>query len=184
MNTQIQEIAQRLKGLREDLNLSLEQLASVCNMSADAYKQFESGQQDLPVGMLQLIAQHCNVELSTLLFGDDPRMHSFYLTRAGQGTTMERTHAYKYQALAAGFADKKAEPFIVTVEPKPAETEIVLNAHNGQEFNFVLDGTLMIEINGHKLTLQPGDSLYFNATLPHGMLALNGKAATFLAIIL
>jgi quercetin dioxygenase-like cupin family protein len=58
------------------------------------------------------------------------------------------------------------------------------NSHPGQEFNYVLDGKLKIVINGYEIIMNEGDSLYFDSGLEHGMKALNGKPASFLAIIL
>ena len=58
-----------------------------------------------------------------------------------------------------------------------------LNSHNGQEFNFVIEGKMLLKVEGHELILNEGDSLYFDATQPHGMKALDGKPVKFLAII-
>jgi len=183
MNDQIQEIAQRLSGLREAMDLSTAELAKICHVSEKDYIGYESGNEDIPVSILQRVAKHCNVELTDLLFGETPNMTSFYLTRSGLGTAMERTSAYKYQSLAAGFAQRKADPFVVTVEPKSEETPIHLNTHTGQEFNYVLEGSMLLRINGKDLILNEGDSLYFNAEQEHGMKALNGKTVKFLAVI-
>jgi transcriptional regulator with XRE-family HTH domain len=184
MNEQIQEIAQRLRGLREVLDIQVDDIARICHITKDEYIGYESGEKDIPVSALQNISKHFKVELTALLFGAEPNMTTFFLTRAGQGTAMERTRAYKYQSLAAGFAGRKADPFIVTVEPKPESTPILLNTHEGQEFNYVLEGSLLLSVDGHELILGQGDSLYFDGTRPHGMKALNGKAVKFLAIIL
>lgn len=183
MNEQIFEIAQRLRGLRDLLEIPVEEMAAVCHVSDEEYLGYESGEQDIPVSALQNISKKYKVELTALLFGNEPNMKAFYLTRAGQGTAMERTRAYKYQALAAGFAGRKADPFIVTVEPTPGEVPLHLNSHSGHEFNFVLEGRLLLSIGGHELMLNEGDSLYFDATLNHGMKALDGKPVKFLAII-
>lgn len=59
-----------------------------------------------------------------------------------------------------------------------------LNSHPGQEFNYVLKGRMVIEINGKRLTLEAGDSIYFDSSKPHGMLALDGEKVSFLAIII
>ena len=58
-----------------------------------------------------------------------------------------------------------------------------MNAHPGQEFNMVLEGHLELTIGKKTLQLTEGDSIYFDATLPHGMRALDGKPVRFLAII-
>ena len=92
--------------------------------------------------------------------------------------------AYKYQSLAAGFINRTADPFIVTVEPKPDSEPIHYNSHTGQEFNLVLEGRMMVSIDGKDLILNEGDSLYFNSKLPHGMKALDGKTVKFLAVIM
>ena len=181
MNEQIREIAQRLVGLRDLLGIKTDEIAAVCHLSKEEYLGYESGEKDIPVSILQSISKEYKVELTTLMFGDEPHMKTYFLTRAGKGTAMERTRAYKYQALASGFAGRKADPFIVTVDPSVELKH--LNSHNGQEFNFVLEGKLLLNINGHELTLNEGDSLYFDATQPHGMKALDGKPAKFLALI-
>lgn len=181
MNEQIRDIAKRLAGLRDLLGIDANEIAAVCNVSVEEYQGYESGENDIPVSVLQNISKNYKVELTALLFGDEPNMKTFYLTRAGQGTAMERTHVYRYQALASGFAGRKADPFIVTVEPS-VET-MHLNSHNGQEFNFVIEGSLLLRVGGHELNLNVGDSLYFDATQPHGMKALNGQPVKFLAII-
>jgi mannose-6-phosphate isomerase-like protein (cupin superfamily) len=183
MNGQIFDIAQRLAGLRDLLGVPAEEIAAACNVPVEEYIGYESGEKDIPVSALQNISKKYNIELTALLFGDEPTMKSFSLTRAGLGTAMERTHVYKYQALASGFVGRKADPFIVTVEPADENKPIHLNSHNGQEFNYVLEGKLLLSINGHELTLNQGDSLYFDATQPHGMKALERKPVKFLAII-
>lgn len=95
---------------------------------------------------------------------------------------MERRKAYKYQALGAGFIGNKSEVFEVTVEP--GDKAISLNSHTGQEFNYVLQGTMQLHIAGNDLVLYEGDSIYFDASKPHGMKALNGEKVVFLAVIL
>jgi mannose-6-phosphate isomerase-like protein (cupin superfamily) len=181
MNDQIREIAQRLAGLRDLMGIKSGEIAAVCNVTEEEYFGFESGEKDIPVSALQNISKKYKVELTALLFGEEPTVKTFFLTRAGQGTAMERTRAYKYQALAAGFSGRKADPFIVTVEP--TENNMHLNSHSGQEFNYVIEGRMFLNVGGHELTLNEGDSLYFDATQPHGMKALDEKPVKFLAII-
>lgn len=184
MNEQIKQIAERLRGLREVLELTVEELARECDISAEDYSLAESGEYDISVSMLQSIARKYGVALDALMFGEEPKMSSYFLTRAGKGTSIERTKAYKYQSLAAGFINRNADPFIVTVEPKDENVPMNYNAHAGQEFNLVLEGRMMVSINGKELILNEGDSLYFNSKQPHGMKALDGKTVRFLAIIM
>lgn len=184
MDEQIKQIAERLRGLRDVLELSTEQMAQECEVDEQELQRAESGEYDISVSMLQKIARTYGVALDTLMFGEEPKMSTYFLTRAGKGISVERTKAYRYQALAAGFKDRKADPFIVSVEPRPEGEPMHLNTHIGQEFNLVLEGRLMLNIGGKELTLNQGDSLYFDASLPHGMKALDGRTVKFLAIIL
>lgn len=183
MNAQIQEIALRLRGLRDVMEITTDEMALICNVSYAEYLTYESGEQDIPMAALQNISRHFNFDLSALLFGSEPHLHSFFLTRAGLGTAMERTHTYKYQALASGFVGKKAAPFIVTVESKSDDYPLTLNSHEGQEFNYILEGSMLLSVDGHELILEEGDSLYFDSSKPHGMKALGNKPVKFLAFI-
>ncbi|MDR1344054.1 MAG: cupin domain-containing protein [Tannerellaceae bacterium] len=184
MNEQIKQIAERLAGLRDALEITPAEMSKTCNLSLEEYLRLESGTVDISVSILHTIAQTYNIELTTLMFGDEPKMNSYFITRRGKGVAVERTKAYKYQSLAAGFAGRKADPFLVTVHPKPADEDIYLNSHAGQEYNLILEGRIMLRINGKDLTLEAGDSIYFNSELPHGMKALDGEKVRFLAIIL
>ena len=110
-------------------------------------------------------------------------MSSYFLTRRGKGLSVERRKAYKYQSLASGFRGRKADPFIVKVDPKPDDTFLQKNSHPGQEFDMVLGGRMELTIGNKVLTLDKGDSIIFDSTQPHCMRALDGKTVTFLAII-
>lgn len=184
MNEQIKQIAERLRGLRDVLDLTPEEVADSCQMPLEAYLDMESGNKDISVSALQQIARKYEVSLDVLMFGEEPKMNSYFLTRKGAGVSVERTKAYKYEALASGFRRRLADPFIVTVEPKPEGTPMHLNAHEGQEFNMVMEGRLLLNIDGKDIILNEGDSLYFDSTKPHGMQALDGKTVKFLAIIM
>lgn len=184
MNNQLKQIAQRLVGLRDALNISVQEMADTCGVSEETYRQYESGTADIPVSTLHRIGARYGVELPALMFGDEPHMNAYFLTRKGKGAAVERSRAYKYQSLAAGFMNRKADPFIVTVEPDRETQPIHLNTHPGQEFNLILEGRVMLQIGNNDLILETGDSIYFDANRPHGMKALDGRPVKFLAIII
>lgn len=183
MQEEIKQIATRIKELREIFSVSVETLVKEFNVSKDLYEQYESGQADIPVSILYKIAHRFNVELAALITGEEPRLHTYALTRKGKGISVERRKDYIYQSLASNFINKKADPFLVTVESETKDIPVNFNSHPGQEFNYVLEGTLKVVLNGHELTLSEGDSLFFDSSISHGMKALNGKTAKFLAII-
>jgi len=183
MEDQIKQIAERLKGLREVLEISDDDAATTCEITKEQYLHYESGQYDIPVSILHRMAHKYNVELTTLLSGDEPHMHSYSLTRKDKGIVVDRRQAYKYQSLAGNFLNRKAEPFLVIVEPKN-DKSVSYNSHPGQEFNYIIEGRLKFFLGDKEMILQPGDSIYFDSGLPHGMLAEEGKPAKFLALIL
>ena len=182
MSDQLTLIAARIRDLREIAGLSQEQAAEAFGIPALIYIAYESGNQDIPVSLLYQIAGKFGVELTAILTGEEPRLHEYCLVRKGIGVAVERRQDYRYHSLAFNFIHKKAEPFLVAVDPD--EDEIHLNSHPGQEFSYVLEGTLKIVIGSHELILEAGDSLYFDSTKPHGMQALGDTTARFLAIIL
>ena len=180
----IKSIAKRQSGLREVLELSAQEVAESCHLRVEEYMALESGESDISVNVLQTIARRYGISLDVLMFGEEPKMNAYFITRAGAGVSVERRKAYKYEALASGFRDRKADPFIVTVEPAPTDAPMHLNSHEGQEMNYVLEGRLLLSLNGKELVLNIGDSLYFDSSLPHGMKALDGRPVRFLAIIM
>lgn len=184
MQEEIKQLAARVRELRDLSGVSVESMAAGLGIEQTLYEEYEGGKTDIPVGILTKIAHRFNVELTTLITGEEPRLHTYSLTRKGKGASVERQKAYKYQSLAYNFVHKKAEPFLVTVEPGPENVPIHLNSHPGQEFNYVLEGTLMISVGGHEMILNEGDSLFFDSNASHGMKALNGTTAKFLAIVL
>lgn len=179
----IQQIAERLRGLRDALELDVEEMAQQCGISAELLTEYENGNVDIPVSFLHCLSSVYGIEMTALMFGSEPRMNSYYVTRSGQGIKVERTGAYSYQDLAAGFQHRVMAPFMVTVEPTEAEKPMTLNTHEGQEFNFVVEGTLEISVAGKINVLNPGDAIMFDAKKPHGLRALNGKTVKLLAII-
>jgi transcriptional regulator with XRE-family HTH domain len=184
MNDQIRQIASRIKELREISDVSSETLASELGIPIELLEQYESGSTDIPVGFLSKVAHKFNVELSALFSGENPRLHVYCIVRNGKGLNIERRKQYKYENLAYNFINKKAEPFIVTIEPSPENVEMECNSHPGQEFNYVLQGTMKIIIDGHEVIMNEGDSIYYDSNYKHAMKALNNAPVRMLAIIL
>ena len=184
MNEEIIQIAKRIKELREISGISLESLAKEFGVSPEKYRAYENGTEDIPVSFLYEIAGKFKVELTALLTGDYPKLHNYCLVKKGQGIEVERRKQYKYQSLAYNFMNKKAEAFLVTVDADKENGKISYNSHSGQEFNYVLEGSMKVVINDHELVLDEGDSLYFDSGQNHAMKAMNGKPAKFLAIII
>jgi len=180
----ILEIAARVRELRELSEVSVQEMMDLLQVSESTYLNYESGVEDIPASVLYEIAVRLHVDMGVLLTGEAPRMHIFTVTRKDKGVSVERGRAYRYQNLAANFIHKKAETFLVTVEPKPDGTPCVPNAHPGQEFVYMLEGQLRLRIHHNEIVLEEGDSVFFDSNYAHAMEAFGGRAARFLAIVL
>lgn len=183
MDDPITQIGARLRGLREVLDIPAEEVADLCGISLEHYLKIEAGEADPSVYRLSKIAKRYGVALDVLLFGEEPRMSGYFLTRKGKGLGVERRKDYKYQSLGAGFRGRKFDPFLTTVEPLPEGETFHKNSHEGQEFDYVVEGCLEITIGDKVMELSEGDSIFFDASQPHCMRALGGRPVKFLAIV-
>lgn len=183
MDNSIQQIGQRLKGLRDVLDIPAEEVADLCDITLEHYMKIENGEADPGVYRLQRISKRYGISLNVLLFGEESKMSAYYLTRKGQGLSVQRRKDYKYQSLASGFRGRNIEPFLTEAAPLPDDKKHNQNSHDGQEFNYVVEGQLEITIGERVLVLNEGDSIYFDATQPHCMRALGDKVCRFLAVI-
>jgi transcriptional regulator with XRE-family HTH domain len=184
MKEKIQFIAERIKELREISGISAATMAKEFGISLNLIHQYESGTIDIPVGFLYKVAHKFGVELTAILTGENPRLHVYCVVRKGTGLSVERRKQYKYESLAFNFINKKAEPFIVRIDPDTESAPVEFNSHPGQEFNYVIEGTMKIVIDNHEVVLNAGDSIYFDSTYKHAMKAMNQMPVKMLAIVL
>ncbi|GHV35994.1 XRE family transcriptional regulator [Spirochaetia bacterium] len=184
MSDEVREITARVKVLREIEEISGETLAKELGFDPAEYNEWESGKKDFPIGVLVEIAARFKIDLSELVTGKNSNLKTYCLTRAGQAPEVSRRPMYGYWNLAYTFHHKKAEPFLVEADPETGNKPLSLNTHPGQEFDYVLEGRLLISVGGHEMELGPGDSIYYDSNEPHGMKALGGGKARFLAMVL
>lgn len=183
MSDQIKAIAVRLREMREIMEISKEQMAKTLGVSLSTYEEYENSEHDFSFSMLYGAANKLGVDIVDLLTGDQPRLTYFSLVKAGEGLDIERREEYQYKHLAYFFKDKHAEPFLVTVTPENPMPDIVFNTHDGQEFNYILSGSMEIQVGQMKATLEKGDAVYYDSSVPHGMRAVGNEPCEFLAII-
>lgn len=183
MQDAYKEIAPRLRGLRDALDLSAAELAEKVGVSEEMVRKYESGTEEIPVSYLMNVGQACGVDLPVLISGQEAHLTEFSLVRKGQGLSVDRRKTYDYRNLAYQFHGSRMEPFLVTVPPK-TEDELSWSEHPGQEFIYLLEGELEIRLSDKVLVLNPGDSLYFASRARHALRGLNGKQAVFLDVII
>lgn len=181
MILQVQQIAARVREMREILDLTPEALAEAIDVTPETYLSYESAQTDIPIGKLYLIAAVMHVDPTVLLMGDEPRMVDYTVVRQGNGIQIDRYAGYRFTSLAYNYIGRQMEPMIVTLDPDKTRPELV--THDGQEFNYVLEGTVAVTIDDKECILRAGDSIYFNPKIPHGQRAVGSRSARFLTVI-
>ena len=174
------QIPIRIKELREDEEKNTIDIARDIGISTEDYEGYESGKTDIPISILYKIAAALNVDPTVLLTGEDPRMESAAVCRAGQGKQIERYPNYEFSSLAYNFKGRSIEPLLVYLDPSKPEAALVV--HEGQEFNYVTEGKIKITVGKRSYILAAGDSIYFDAKLPHGQAAVEGPSR-FITII-
>jgi len=182
MTGQLNEIGGRLKALREIMDISVEKIAKDLNVTPDEYLGYEKGDKDFSFSFLYNAANILGVDVVDIISGESPKLTMCALVRNGGGYDITRREAYDYKHLAFTFAKKKAEPFMVTVQP--ANEKPTLHSHEGQEFNYMVEGRMRFFMGELSYDLETGDSIYFNSSVPHAMSALDNKSAKFLAIVM
>ena len=181
--TLFQEQAQRLRGLRDALDISREQMAQELGVEAALVSRYESGEYEIPVSFLSDVAHTYKVDLTDLLSGRPSHLHMYAVTRKGSGLSVQRRKDYDYWNLAARFEQRLMEPFLVRVPPKEAK-DLSFNQHKGQEFIYMLEGRLEIWLGDKAEILEPGDSIVLDSHIPHALRGLDGKDALFLDVII
>jgi transcriptional regulator with XRE-family HTH domain len=177
------DIAQRLRGLREGMDLTVRELAAKVGAAADLVELYESGESEIPVSFLMDVAHSCQVDLTDLLSGSQAFLQSYTVVRKGEGLASPRRKDYEYLSLASRFSGRLMEPFMVRVPPK-GKDRVTCVSHKGQEFSYILEGRLELHLGGKIEILDPGDSIYFSSSIPHGLRGLDGKEAVFLCVII
>lgn len=186
MTEKLIEIAERLKGLREALDMTPAAVAAKMGISPDEYLAHEQGKRDFSFTFLYNAAKVLRVNIEDLLTGRSPTLSSFSIVRKGSGLSMERRQGFRYQNMAYHFRNRTAEPFIVDAkyDESAINAPIALSAHEGQEFDLVLKGALRMTIDGHEFVLNEGDAVYYDSGRSHGMVAADPQGCQFLAVVM
>ena len=186
MTYKIQEMAARIRTLREATGLTPEDMATRTGLTVEEYLAHEAGQRDFNIAFLYRCTLSFGVDMGDLLEGSSPKLRSYALTRKGQGQRIEEAHHMVGFNLAADFRNRIALPLYMELGYRPgAEYEdIQLTTHEGQECDIVIKGHMRIQIGEHTEVLHPGDCIYYDSATPHGMIAVDGEDCSFYAIVL
>ncbi len=182
----LQEMASRIRELRQIENLSPEEMAEKTDVSVEEYLACENGKHDLNFAFIYRCALALNVNVTDIIEGHSPTLRSYMVTRSGAGQEIANAHGMTYYNMAYAFQDRIAEPLYVKCKyDADAESrDIELTTHAGQECDIVVEGHLLVQVGEHREVLGPGDTIYYDSDTPHGMIAVQGRDCIFYAIVL
>ena len=182
----IREMAGRIRELRQVEGLSPAQMAGKTGITAAEYLKCESGESDLNFAFLYRCALAFGVDVTDLIQGTSPTLTSYDLTRAGEGLQIQKAHGMTYFNMAYSYKNRIAEPLytVAAYDESAQRQEIPLTTHEGQEFDLVISGHLKVQVGTHQEILGPGDTIYYDSSTPHGMIAVNGEDCEFYAVVL
>ena len=182
----LNNIATRNKGLREMSDISVDEMAEITGKSVEEYIELESGEKDFSFTFLYNCAKKLGVGITDILTGISPTLSYYSIERAGSGLPINRRRNFTYMHVAPYFKHRIAEPFVVSAPyiEEQQNKEIELSSHKGQEMDFILEGSLKCNMDGHIEILNAGDTIYYDSSRPHGMIATGGSPCKFLAIVM
>ena len=180
------EMGTRFKKARENRGLSLFDIYLRTNINVEELSQIEEGDIIPPLGTVIKLAKALEITIGYLISGEEGRIYTIVRKDNRKVTSRydskkEKHYGYEYVSLAPHKTDRHMEPFLVTLEP--SETEEERSTHDGQEFIFVLHGKMEVRLEEETHVLEPGDSIYYDSTVPH-LVKCHGKETTQILAVL
>ena len=184
---QLAEVAFRIREMRHICGFTEAEMAQNTDTTVEQYHAYEAGLADLPFTFIHKCALAFGLGITDLLEGHSgAHLMSYTVTRKGEGQRTAKEQGITICNLAPYFRKKLAEPYYVTYEYDEAQQHrpIHLTTHSGQEFDIILSGQLKVQVGEHTEILNEGDSILYNSSTPHGMIAVGGKECVFCAVVI
>ena len=182
--SRVEEIGSRIQTLREQKGLSLEEVSNMTGFEKDFLSGIETNQVKPQLGTLMKLSKALDAAFGRLVSGVGEKLYS--ITRKGEQKIISRSTSakgqqklYTYMSLAPEVKGRHMEALIVQLEENP---EKMRSIHEGEEFIYVMAGTVVLDIADEHFELEAGDSVYYLSTTPHVIAAKSGQA-TILAVI-
>ncbi len=185
VNTQLMEVAFRIREMRGICGFTEMEMARKTDTTPEEYRAYEAGMVDLPFTFIHKCSLAFGIGITDLLEGHSAHLSSYTVTRRGEGQQTAKEPGIEISNLAPFFRNKLAEPYYVTYDYDEAQQHmpIHLTTHSGQEFDIVLSGQLKVQVGEHTEILGEGDSILYNSSTPHGMIAVGGGKCVFCAVV-
>lgn len=180
----IDDIGERIRRIRQEKGLSLEELSRLTGFEVEFLASMEKNEAQPQLGTVIKLSKALDSAFGRLISGIGDQLYS--ITRKDERRTVSRStsqtgnkQVYVYKSLAPDVKGRHMEALLVQLSEVP-EKEISI--HEGEEFIFVLDGVVVLEIGDDAYELEPGDTAYYLSTTPHHISAKSGKA-TIIAVM-
>ena len=183
MESQLRQIGKRIEETRKVLEIPVAEMAQITGISQEEYLAHERGEVDHSFTFIYHCAERFGIDISALVTGSTPNLSVYDVTRRGNGMPIKRRKELEYKHLAPQLKTRQVYPLMVTAKLQDENAPIALTTHSGHEFDYVLKGTLKVQIGEKTEILEEGDSVTFDSSLPHGMVAVGDHDCEFLAIV-
>jgi len=183
-------IGGKVKSIRESRNLAIDEVAERSGVSKEQIVRIENDVELPSLAPLIKIARVLGVRLGTFL--DDQTELGPVVSRSKDckdrdairftnDSTVSRKHM-EYYSLSQDKAGRHMEPFLIDIEPT-GQADFTLSSHEGEEFIYVLEGTVEIIYGKKEYTLEAGDSIYYDSIVAHHVHAPSGTPARILGVV-
>jgi transcriptional regulator with XRE-family HTH domain len=180
-------VGERIRELREKKGCSLKDLADLTGFSTALLSQMENHLVSPSLGTMIKLANALGVKVGDFL--GESQGEPFTIVRKDERKNISRfaskegvKYGYFYESLGYEKKNRHMEPFIVTLEPATVKTAKT-SVHEGEEFIFVLEGEMEVILGNHTDILYPGDSIYYDSTIPHRVQCHQDKITKILAVL-
>ena len=177
-------MGKRLRELRTVLDIPVSEMAQVTGLDEETYLAHENGSVDFSITFLCNCCKRFGVDIADLVSGANPTLAYYNLTRSNTGMPINRREEFSYQHLAPMLKNRKVEPLRVLAPAQPDDAPISLSTHPGQEFDYIISGRLKLRLDDKVELLNPGDSILYDSSRPHGMIAVGSEDCDFIAIVI
>ena len=181
-----QSVGLRVKAIREEKGLSYSDLAQRTGFSEALVQEIESGASLPPLGDLVKLTRALDMKMGYLLVQGESKPYAVVRKKdrkaiSRYGSQKTARYGYAYESLAPEKRERNMEPFIVTLEPRSEEE--APSTHDGEEFIYVLEGAIEVQMEEKRERLEPEDSIYYDSTQPHLVRCAGDRPARILAVL-
>lgn len=176
-------IGKNIQHLRQKRKISVDQAAIQSGIDKNIYSCIENDTHPPSIAELLKLASFFDTSIGHIVLGKESHGGKKIIIRSNERTMISNgkmnSHDYRYESLAMGLKNRHMEPFLVEIFPKE---KAVFSSHPGEEFHFVMEGELTVQLENESIELSVGDAIYFDSSISHKVYSKN-DAAKILAVL-